>query len=113
MYAGLDYRIHFEAIRSDVVCISAYSMSSFVYVIHSGMEWIFLCDKTVKQTACGSLLGKGQFAGSHACMDRHKNCYMPDVRRGYTAGHLTGNASPSSVSCEVAERRIYVTDTSE
>ena len=52
MYAGLDYRIHFEAIRSDVVCISAYSMSSFVYVIHSGMEWIFnLCDKTVKQTA--------------------------------------------------------------
>ena len=51
MYAGLDYRIHFEAIRSDAVCISAYYKSSFVYVIHSGMEWIFLCDKTVKQTA--------------------------------------------------------------
>ena len=44
VYAGLDYRIHFEAIRIGVVCSSAYLScyrSSFVYVIHSGMEWIF------------------------------------------------------------------------
>lgn len=51
MYAGLGYRIHFEASRSDF-CVHFGIFLVFICVcgpLRYGVD--FLCDKTVKQTA--------------------------------------------------------------
>ena len=64
VYAGLDYRIHFEAIRSDAVCISAYYKSSFVYVIHSGMEWNFCAIRRSSRLPAAVCLAKGNSQGA-------------------------------------------------
>ena len=50
MYAGLDYRIHFETIVVQCVFFGIRGLNVYVLSVF-GIRQIFLCDKAVKEPA--------------------------------------------------------------